>query len=145
MLAVLSLYGILYAFSLLFANVLVATGKTLRLLLIQVAWVATLVPAILVGVNNSGSGGRWLGARCHDQPDRGTRLCSSPRCMRQVSEWSAAPRRSPTGSRGWHRRPGSVACLARIQRTVAELARRRTDRRLTLRSWGRPNCLAASS
>jgi len=53
-LAVLSLYGILYAFSLLYANVLVATGKTLRLLLIQVAWVATLVPAIVFGVRNWG-------------------------------------------------------------------------------------------
>jgi PST family polysaccharide transporter len=48
------LYGILYAFSLLYANVLVATGRDPGLLLIQVAWVATLVPAIVIGVNNWG-------------------------------------------------------------------------------------------
>jgi lipopolysaccharide exporter len=53
-LAVLSLYGILYAFSLLFVNVLVATSKTMRLLFIQLAWVAILVPAILVGVHLQG-------------------------------------------------------------------------------------------
>jgi PST family polysaccharide transporter len=53
-LAVLSLYGILYAFSLLFVNVLVATGKTMRLLVIQLSWVAVLVPAILVGVQLRG-------------------------------------------------------------------------------------------
>jgi O-antigen/teichoic acid export membrane protein len=52
--AVLSLYGILYAFSLLFANVLVATGKTLRLLGIQLSWVAILVPAILISVRLGG-------------------------------------------------------------------------------------------
>ena len=52
--AVLSLYGILYAFSLLFANVLVATGKTIRLLVIQLSWVAILVPAILIGVHLRG-------------------------------------------------------------------------------------------
>ena len=50
-LAVLATYGVLYTFSLLFVNVLVATGKTLRLLLIQLVWIATLVPAIVVGVN----------------------------------------------------------------------------------------------
>lgn len=53
-LAVLALYGILYAFSLLFANVLVATGKTMRLLLIQLAWVALLAPAIVVGIGLAG-------------------------------------------------------------------------------------------
>ena len=53
-LTVLSLYGVLYAFSLLYANVLVATGKTLRLLLVQVGWVATLVPAIVFGLRIDG-------------------------------------------------------------------------------------------
>lgn len=53
-LSVLSLYGILYAFSLLFVNVLVATGSTLRLLVIQIAWVATLVPAIVLGLHLRG-------------------------------------------------------------------------------------------
>jgi PST family polysaccharide transporter len=52
--AVLSLYGILYAFSLLFANVLVATGKTMRLLMIQLSWIAVLVPGILVGIRLGG-------------------------------------------------------------------------------------------
>ncbi len=50
-LAVLAMYGVLYTFSLLFVNVLVATGKTMRLLLIQLAWIVTLVPAIVVGVH----------------------------------------------------------------------------------------------
>jgi len=53
-LAVLSLYGVLYAFSLLFANVLVAVGKTLQLLLIQLSWVAALVPAIMIGLSYRG-------------------------------------------------------------------------------------------
>ena len=51
-LAVLSVYGVLYAFSLLYANVLVATGKTLRLLLVQLGWVAILVPAIIFGLRH---------------------------------------------------------------------------------------------
>ena len=53
-LVVLSIYGMLYAFSLLYTNVLVATGKTLRLLLIQIAWVAVLVPAIVFGIRHGG-------------------------------------------------------------------------------------------
>jgi PST family polysaccharide transporter len=53
-LAVLSVYGVLYAFSLLLVNVLVATGRTVRLLLIQLGWVAVLVPAILFGIRLSG-------------------------------------------------------------------------------------------
>jgi PST family polysaccharide transporter len=53
-LAVLSLYGVLYAFSLLFANVLVATGRTVRLLLVQLIWVAVLVPSIVVGIHLRG-------------------------------------------------------------------------------------------
>jgi PST family polysaccharide transporter len=59
-LTVLSIYGILYSFSLLFANVLVATGRTLRLLLIQLAWVAVLVPSIVLGLRLSGlTGVAW--------------------------------------------------------------------------------------
>ncbi len=59
-LAVLAVYGVLYAFSLLFANVLVATGQTLRLLLIQVAWVLVLVPAMIVGLHLWGlTGAAW--------------------------------------------------------------------------------------
>lgn len=50
-LAVLAPYGVLFTFSLLFVNVMVATGKTLALLLIQVVWIAALVPAIVVGVH----------------------------------------------------------------------------------------------
>lgn len=53
-LAVLSIYGALYAFALLYTNVLVATGKTIRLLLIQLGWVAVLVPAIVYGIRHSG-------------------------------------------------------------------------------------------
>ena len=51
-LAVLSIYGVLYVFSLLYANVLVATGKTVRMLLVQLAWVAVLVPAIIFGLSH---------------------------------------------------------------------------------------------
>ena len=50
-LTVLALYGVMYAFSLLYVNVLVATGRTMRLLLIQVGWVVALVPAIVVGLH----------------------------------------------------------------------------------------------
>lgn len=50
-LAVLAPYGVFFTFSLLFVNVMVATGKTLTLLLIQVAWIVALVPAIVVGVH----------------------------------------------------------------------------------------------
>ena len=53
-LSVLAWYGILFSFSLLFANVLVALGKTLRLLLVQVAWVAILVPTMIVGLRMLG-------------------------------------------------------------------------------------------
>lgn len=59
-LAVLAVYGALYSFSLLFANVLVATGATRRLLAIQVAWVLVLVPGIIVGFRSAGLvGAAW--------------------------------------------------------------------------------------
>jgi lipopolysaccharide exporter len=53
-LQVLSGYGVLFAFSLLYANVLVALGATGRLLLIQVIWIAALVPVMIMAV-------RWWG------------------------------------------------------------------------------------
>jgi PST family polysaccharide transporter len=59
-LAILAAYGALYAFSLLFANVLVAMGKTGSLLLVQLAWVVVLVPTIVAGVNIWGlEGAAW--------------------------------------------------------------------------------------
>jgi PST family polysaccharide transporter len=59
-LVVLSIYGVVYAFSLLFANVLVATGATMRLLLVQIAWVVVLVPSIIVGLRLGGlEGAAW--------------------------------------------------------------------------------------
>lgn len=59
-LVVLATYGLLFAFSLLLANVLVATGATTRLLLVQVAWIAALVPAMVVGIRMDGLvGAAW--------------------------------------------------------------------------------------
>lgn len=59
-LAVLAVYGSLYAFSLLFANALVAVGRTSRLLLVQLAWVAVLVPAMIAGLHWWGlEGAAW--------------------------------------------------------------------------------------
>lgn len=59
-LAVLAVYGALYSFSLLYANVLVATGATTRLLLVQICWVLVLAPAIVVGFRMSGLvGAAW--------------------------------------------------------------------------------------
>lgn len=49
-LAVLALYGVLYTFSLLFVSVMVAAGKTGRLLTIQLAWISALIPAMVAGV-----------------------------------------------------------------------------------------------
>lgn len=59
-LSVLAVYGALYSFSLLYANVLVATGATRRLLVIQLAWVVVLVPGIVVGFRAGGLvGAAW--------------------------------------------------------------------------------------
>lgn len=59
-LAVLAVYGSLYAFSLLFANALVAVGRTSRLLIVQLAWVAVLVPAMIAGLHLWGlEGAAW--------------------------------------------------------------------------------------
>jgi len=57
---VLAMYGALYSFSLLYANVLVATGATTRLLLVQVGWVLVLAPGIVVGFRAAGLvGAAW--------------------------------------------------------------------------------------
>ncbi len=56
-LAVLAWYGILFSFSLLFANVLVALGKTRQLLVVQLAWVALLVPVMVFGLSRYGLAG----------------------------------------------------------------------------------------
>lgn len=53
-LTVLAFYGLLFSFSLLYVNVLVTTGQTARLLLIQVTWLAALAPAIVLGALVSG-------------------------------------------------------------------------------------------
>lgn len=59
-LAVLAVYGVLYSFTLLCANVLVAVGATTRLLLIQVAWVIVLVPGMILGLRVDGLvGAAW--------------------------------------------------------------------------------------
>lgn len=59
-LAVLAVYGALYSFSLLYANVLVATGATRRLLVIQLAWIVVLIPGIVVGFRTGGLvGAAW--------------------------------------------------------------------------------------
>ncbi len=53
-LVVLAGYGILFAFSLMYANVLVACGRTTRLLTIQVLWIVCLVPSLAWGVTRWG-------------------------------------------------------------------------------------------
>lgn len=59
-LSVLAVYGVIYGFSLLFANVLVATGQTLRLLVVQAAWVIVLVPSMIGGLELWGlEGAAW--------------------------------------------------------------------------------------
>lgn len=59
-LAVLAVYGALYSFTLLLANVLVAVGATRRLLAVQLAWVSALVPSMVVGFQVDGlRGAAW--------------------------------------------------------------------------------------
>lgn len=59
-LQVLGVYGGMYAFSLLFVNVLVAAGATGRLLAVQVLWAAALAPGMVVGVRLFGlTGAAW--------------------------------------------------------------------------------------
>ncbi|NYE35528.1 PST family polysaccharide transporter [Nocardioides cavernae] len=59
-LTVLAVYGACFAFTLLHVNVLVAIGATGPLLVVQVAWIAALVPAMVWGVEVGGLvGAAW--------------------------------------------------------------------------------------
>jgi lipopolysaccharide exporter len=59
-LVVLAVYGFVYSFTLLYANVMIALGFTTRLLLVQVGWIAVLVPALLLGIDRAGLvGAAW--------------------------------------------------------------------------------------
>src|SRR5712691_7305805 len=53
-LAVLSLYGSVFMACLLFANMLTALGRTKFLLVLQLIWIGTLVPAMALGVHMDG-------------------------------------------------------------------------------------------
>jgi len=53
-LAVLSLYGAVFIACLLFANMLTALGRTKILLVLQLIWISTLVPAMVLGVHKDG-------------------------------------------------------------------------------------------
>ena len=53
-LAVLSLYGAVFIVCLLFANMLTALGRTKFLLVLQLIWIGTLVPAMALGVHRDG-------------------------------------------------------------------------------------------
>lgn len=59
-LAVLAVYGGVFTISLLLSNLLVAKGQSWRVLLIQIVWLVTLVPAIWFGVSAFGVlGAAW--------------------------------------------------------------------------------------
>ncbi|MBD3923152.1 oligosaccharide flippase family protein [Nocardioides cavernae] len=59
-LAVLAVYGVAFAFTLLYVNLLVAIGATTKLLVVQVAWVSALVPAMVWGIQIGGLvGAAW--------------------------------------------------------------------------------------
>lgn len=59
-LSVLAVYGACFAFTLLYVNMLVAIGATTQLLLVQVAWIAALVPAMIWGIEVGGLvGAAW--------------------------------------------------------------------------------------
>lgn len=53
-LVILSLYGAVFMACLLFANVLTSFGKTKFLLVLQLIWIGTLVPAMALGVHKDG-------------------------------------------------------------------------------------------
>lgn len=53
-LAILSLYGVVSVTGLLFANIIISTGQTKVLFLVQVAALAVLVPALYVGIHLGG-------------------------------------------------------------------------------------------
>lgn len=50
-LTVLSIYGAVFVLSLFLSNLLIAVGRTVRVLLIQLVWLGALVPAIALGVH----------------------------------------------------------------------------------------------
>ena len=59
-LSVLAVYGACFAFTLLHVNMLVATGATTQLLVVQVVWVTALVPAMIWGIEVRGLvGAAW--------------------------------------------------------------------------------------
>lgn len=53
-LSILAVYGAIYVLCLLFANLLVGEGHTRLLFFVQVAWLAALLPAMVLGVHVSG-------------------------------------------------------------------------------------------
>jgi lipopolysaccharide exporter len=53
-LVILSFYGAVFILCLLFANMLTALGRTKFLLLLQLIWVGTLIPAMALGVHRDG-------------------------------------------------------------------------------------------
>ena len=53
-LVILSLYGAVFMACLLFANMLVSLGRTKFLLVLQLIWIGTLVPAMALGVHKDG-------------------------------------------------------------------------------------------
>jgi lipopolysaccharide exporter len=53
-LVILSLYGAVFIICLLFANMLTALGRTKFLLILQLIWIGTLVPAMALGVHKDG-------------------------------------------------------------------------------------------
>jgi lipopolysaccharide exporter len=53
-LVILSLYGAVFVLCLLFANMLTALGQTKSLLILQLIWIGTLVPAMVLGVHKDG-------------------------------------------------------------------------------------------
>jgi PST family polysaccharide transporter len=53
-LSVLSLYGIVFVLGLLFANIIISTGRTVVLFAVQVAALLGLLPALAVGVHTGG-------------------------------------------------------------------------------------------
>jgi lipopolysaccharide exporter len=53
-LVILSLYGAVFIICLLFANMLTALGRTKFLLILQLIWIGTLVPAMVLGVRKDG-------------------------------------------------------------------------------------------
>src|SRR5215831_1478642 len=53
-LAILSVYGVVFVVCLLFANMLTGLGRSKSLLVLQLIWIGTLVPAMVLGVHRDG-------------------------------------------------------------------------------------------